>query len=496
MFIFGFVNMSNLLADNSDSLPIRWKWLGLARHPFPNPHRAEYMEPKDIDDTVVLDNEDARDIRSNHSTVVLAPYGGGKTMYRRYFEEEFRQQPDTLVVFVDLRDQHPNEDIILFLLRMVANSIWEMMLFRANDFSSCSEPTQTWFWSFLRHYHELDTADMFNEVEVPIPSSLKLSLNNYGTLRERPFKSNSNFYNRLKRTYKQIKQLGFEKIIFLVDNSDEDDEKDSAHLRRKIPSFFEDVRWYSVDNVYWKWFLPNGLSDFILSTAAYEREHLATANIEWTREEMMSLLENRLIWAAEKETTGISLHGLRHKDLEKDLETVTPLDEQLVALALEHQEAHGAPRTLLKLGNLLIKTLPKFTNPEPNKNDALIKREEWEDFKERANQYFEKQKNASSNNLNAIRHDEDVPELSIPPSVDSPQEFTTKRKSTLCKQIADSFNEEEVKELCHDLEVVYEDLPAEGRNAKIRELVKFMDRRGRLGELIKACHSKRPHIAW
>lgn len=496
--------MPNLPVNNSN-LPTRWKWLGLNRHPFPNPHRAEYMKPEDIDDTVVLDEKDANDIKSNHSTVVLAPYGGGKTMYRRYFEEEFRQQQDTLVVFVDLRAQNKDEPITLFLLRMMANAIWEMMLIRADKFSSCSEPTQTWCWSFLRHYQELDSTDLFNrkykvnKVKIPTPPSLKISFNDYGLLRDKPFGENTSFYNGLNRIYEELNLLGFEKIIFLVDNSDEDDERNSVHLRKSIPPFFEYVSWYSVDNIHWKWFLPKGLVNFFQSTTALQRGHIAISNIDWTEEEMMSLLENRLVWAAKKgldkkEITGISLHGLCHKDLEAG----STLDEQLVSLALDHQEAHGgAPRTLLKLGNLLIETLPKLTNPEASKNDALIKREEWESFKKQVAINFENQISASTSDLNDTPlNDADITELSISLPVDNPQKSTTEQKSTLHKQMIDSFDDEDIRKICFELNVVYENLSGDILSAKIRALITYMDNRGRLEELVDICQQERPNLTW
>ncbi|MFL7837160.1 MAG: hypothetical protein ACK2T4_05690 [Candidatus Promineifilaceae bacterium] len=51
------------------------------------------------------------------------------------------------------------------------------------------------------------------------------------------------------------------------------------------------------------------------------------------------------------------------------------------------------------------------------------------------------------------------------------------------QSIVDQFDLAEIQELCFDLKVEFEDLGGSGRKGKARELVKYMERRGRLGEL-------------
>ncbi len=57
------------------------------------------------------------------------------------------------------------------------------------------------------------------------------------------------------------------------------------------------------------------------------------------------------------------------------------------------------------------------------------------------------------------------------------------------------FDENELRDLCFELKVDYESLPGTGKSAKARELVAFMERRGRLPELTEACCRLRPD-AW
>ncbi len=56
----------------------------------------------------------------------------------------------------------------------------------------------------------------------------------------------------------------------------------------------------------------------------------------------------------------------------------------------------------------------------------------------------------------------------------------------------EKFNEEELKTLCFDLNIVYEDLGGSGRAANARELIAFVQRNGRIDELWEYVKGKRP----
>jgi hypothetical protein len=58
------------------------------------------------------------------------------------------------------------------------------------------------------------------------------------------------------------------------------------------------------------------------------------------------------------------------------------------------------------------------------------------------------------------------------------------------------FGEEDLKTLCFDLGVEYDDLPALGRAHKARELIVYMGRCGRLAELVKMGIKLRPNAVW
>ena len=65
----------------------------------------------------------------------------------------------------------------------------------------------------------------------------------------------------------------------------------------------------------------------------------------------------------------------------------------------------------------------------------------------------------------------------------------------LRKMIVACFNASELRTLCFDLGVEYDDLPGEGRADKARELVAYFERRGRIRELEEHCRRARPDVS-
>lgn len=89
-------------------------------------------------------------------------------------------------------------------------------------------------------------------------------------------------------------------------------------------------------------------------------------------------------------------------------------------------------------------------------------------------------------------------------SIDNPNALIDRRVRSLPKITLDSsqlrpfmakyFNKSELRNVCVDLHVDYENLLGEGKGDKARELVLYLERRGRLDELIKICVQRRPKI--
>jgi diguanylate cyclase (GGDEF)-like protein len=58
------------------------------------------------------------------------------------------------------------------------------------------------------------------------------------------------------------------------------------------------------------------------------------------------------------------------------------------------------------------------------------------------------------------------------------------------------FNESELRELCDEIEVDYENLKGSTKRDKASELISFCRRHGKLSELVERCHALRPRVTW
>jgi len=58
------------------------------------------------------------------------------------------------------------------------------------------------------------------------------------------------------------------------------------------------------------------------------------------------------------------------------------------------------------------------------------------------------------------------------------------------------FDAGELRTLCFDLGVDYDDLPGEGKGNKTRELIAYLERRDRLSELLNLAQQLRPNVSW
>ena len=63
----------------------------------------------------------------------------------------------------------------------------------------------------------------------------------------------------------------------------------------------------------------------------------------------------------------------------------------------------------------------------------------------------------------------------------------------LRRVLVELFDESELRDLCFDLGVAYDDLPGRGKKDKARELVTYMERRQRIPELTETIERQRPN---
>ena len=69
-------------------------------------------------------------------------------------------------------------------------------------------------------------------------------------------------------------------------------------------------------------------------------------------------------------------------------------------------------------------------------------------------------------------------------------------RATFHGQMARTFSLDDVRQICFDLDVNFEELPGDILSAKCRELYLYMEHRGDLHRLIKICQEERPGENW
>jgi len=68
--------------------------------------------------------------------------------------------------------------------------------------------------------------------------------------------------------------------------------------------------------------------------------------------------------------------------------------------------------------------------------------------------------------------------------------------ATLRQVLTERFQQEELRTLCFDLGIDWDDLPARGKAGKVRELVGYFARRRSIEKMIQFCERQRPDISW
>lgn len=93
-----------------------------------------------------------------------------------------------------------------------------------------------------------------------------------------------------------------------------------------------------------------------------------------------------------------------------------------------------------------------------------------------------------------IRDEADIPSPGARLEACSPYDDLEDKRRHLRKTLCDRFSQEELRTLCFDLCIDYDNLSGEGKEAKARELVAYLERRGELEHLIAAVRRERGDI--
>lgn len=85
----------------------------------------------------------------------------------------------------------------------------------------------------------------------------------------------------------------------------------------------------------------------------------------------------------------------------------------------------------------------------------------------------------------------DHPQNQAPVQPRKPRDLLALRRT-----IHEAFNESELRDLCAQMGIEYEDLSGTNRRDRARELITYFERRGRLAELVDVCALLRPQLTW
>ncbi len=373
------------MTANSNGLSAWLNNLGFTEDPFGYP-RAERSPKKMLQETYIYDEELAQlMLDPRQSVVFLAPYGGGKTAARQYtrfrWEDAYEQ---TLIAeykdFATIANSLPTchlKDHIDPLMQAITAAVGQRLAQEPERYMQLFELDQIWWLKIFSTYAAGGLDDLLNAhltLEAFIYDSV--AYEKLQTLRrKRPFNQNVSLSTMLKKIVTQCHHLRFDKLLILVDEVDDYSQNDEIDdMKAMLKPLFRTMSAYEF--VLWKYFVPDDLQSFITKTAANRKKAIIVQPIHWKDEERLKkLLQHRLLWASDDE-----IGSLNEMTADDQVLALTDLDAELVQLtltSLTYQEEMGIPRTLLHLGNMLIKEAQKQHEP-------LITKAVWDEFSSQA----------------------------------------------------------------------------------------------------------------
>lgn len=81
-------------------------------------------------------------------------------------------------------------------------------------------------------------------------------------------------------------------------------------------------------------------------------------------------------------------------------------------------------------------------------------------------------------------------------SIIRPKTAELKTRSSFHDQMVDAFSIDEIRQICFDLKVNFDELPGDTLTDRCRELYLYTERRGDVHRLIEICQRERPSANW
>jgi len=422
-------------------------WLratGLVFNPFgPEVAELDPWLPWYVIDSVYID------ARSNRPLVVIGAPGAGKTAaalmlaYGCGHPPANPHRPGTFPVYYPLRlvTAHVQDasSALSPLVQTTAREILRYLSLRPKGLSDLPSFSQDAMRYFLTLAYAGSESLLAAEVERLPPSLQKrlLSRSLSESLSQSPRLLDQDWLDLLPGAL----PAGFERYEWLVDVPD----RISALLPDKLPGVLNQLIDLAIPlaviGIHLKLFVSDEVAGILGDMAG-----LDVVPLRWQDKDLKLMLEHRI-----RQAGGDSLMAFCGPEVGPDLET------HLI------QAAQGSPRRLVQLGNALLKSAAQRRDPHPQ-----ITERDWE----AAQKELERQAELRP---------------PMPPR---------RRYLTRLRQILVTHFEGELRTLCFDLGVDYDDLRETGKANKARELVEYLERRNRIPELVELGKRLRPSVSW
>lgn len=352
----GFQTVESLLTE-----------LGFKYNPFAF-FEAEKMPLEALEDTFVAFHDfDVYIMNRERSSVLLAPQGNGKTAcrcrievylnkvqhnisYEQYLRVNSTKAP--LVVtynnFEDITKRLPNislSDQVPSFLSSVAEAVFTFIINNPQQWQSADDKTREWRQIFLEAYLEGENL-AYRVQETFLASGLLLLKAN-----SLPFRRNSSLKSVLEGLQRRLAQLGIGSLFILIDDVDGYVKTQPlSNLEALVATWLNTLSLLSLQNVIWKFFLPDILSDVVHRSAGHKTRRLDIVPIKWDEYNLSELLRLRLKWASGGQIQDIT------QLCDQELLGAVEVEQELIDMALRHSRL-GPPRALLDLGSRILRLM-------------------------------------------------------------------------------------------------------------------------------------------
>ncbi len=398
----------------------------------------------------------------------LAARGDGKTAARLYVQYNWPQTPKTLIAVCTSCAQESLEKNLnndndfcpqkLMVMHKVAEATWQHIKKNPALFCDLSVPQQIWWWSMLSAFCGCSTLEAWLQDVLSLQESYQLLVSRPESLPT--FSTDCSLAHMLRTICDRLHELDLDQLLILVDDADSHKDKDLKAMKQWLRPLLNNRFLFNDSRLIWRFFLPVELEEWLSQTASYRTLRMRLWMASWDKESLKALLEKRLQWASRNEIHSFSALITENPDI----------DYELISMAEEKMNPFGAPRTLLEIGARMAAFLDRSDGkPGHLGEEILMSREEWQLFQQEIDQW-------NSQEAKILENEKQVNDVALQ------------------KVLYSNFTLDELRQLCFELRIKYEDFEGRTMQAFSRELVEFCRRDGLTEVLVTAVKHFRPTI--